>query len=408
MSSPWYRRPAARRLAVYATAALAIQILALLVWIVRFYMLEDHTAPMVGFDFGVFWSAARVTLAHGATAVFSMQWMQPIEVSVWHAFNYAPWPYPPTFLLAVFPFGLLPFGAALVLYSVLGLCIYWGMLTRLGRHVDRVLWPLLAAFPGLCVALGLGQNTLLTVGAAGAALALLEIDSALAGVCIAALAIKPQFGVLFPLALACSGQWKVFSVAALCALGFGAISALAFGGDAWTAFATYLPEFRRLAVEEGGPSMWIGMPTVFAISRSLGLPVNAAYLAHALVAAPAVVAMAFLWARRARFELCASAFVVATLLMQPYVMFYDLAWLILPIVLLLRDAKAQPLHRVEWLVLAAAWLAPLQGVLAAYLGRYLQVVPVVLVGLLAMVMRRYWTSVRAQEAGQRMAALRHS
>lgn len=408
MLSPWQRRPVARRLAVYATAALAIQILALLIWIARFYMLEDYTAPMVGFDFGVFWSAARVTMAHGAAAVFSVQWMQPIEVSVWHAFNYSPWPYPPTFLLVVFLFGLLPFGVALVLYSVLGLGIYCGMLVRLGRGVDRALWPLLAGFPGICVALGLGQNTLLTVGAAGAALAMLETDSALAGVCIAALAIKPQFGVLFPLALACSRQWKAFNMAALCALALGAVSVVAFGSDAWAAFAAYLPEFRRLAVEEGGPSMWVGMPTVFAISRSLGLPVSAAYLAHALVAAPAVAAMAFLWVRRARFELRASAFVVATLLMQPYVMFYDLGWLILPIVLLLRDAKAQPLHRVEWAVLAAAWVAPLQGVVAAYLGWYLQVVPVLLAGLLIMVMRRYWMSVRAQRAGQQIAALRHS
>ena len=138
--------------------------------------------------------------------------------------------------------------------------------------------------------------------------------------------------------------------------------------------------------------MWLGMPTVFAGSRSLGMPVNVAYAVHGLVAAPAVMIMVFLWVKRARFELRATAFVVATLLMQPYIMFYDLAWLILPIAFLVRDAKASSLNRMEWAVLIAAWLAPAQGVLAAYVGLYVQIVPAVLVALLVIVMRRHFAS----------------
>jgi hypothetical protein len=173
-------------------------------------------------------------------------------------------------------------------------------------------------------------------------------------------------------------------------------SALVFGVEIWHAFAEYLPEFNRIVVEQGGSEMWLGMPTIFAICRALGLPVNAAYAVHGLVAAPAVLVMALLWARRARFELRATAFVAATLLLQPYLMFYDLVWLILPIVFLMRDAKVQALHRVEWVILAAAWLAPVQGVLAAYTGLYLQIVPVILVALLVVVTRRHFTSTSAQ------------
>ena len=148
-------------------------------------------------------------------------------------------------------------------------------------------------------------------------------------------------------------------------------------------------------MEQGGREMWLGMPTVFAISRSLGLSVSAAYVVHGLVAAPAVTVMIFLWAKRARFELRATAFVVATLLMQPYIMFYDLVWLILPIVFLMRDARVQALNRLEWVLLAAVWLAPVQGVLAAYVGHYLQVLPAVLVALLAIVMQRHFASTAA-------------
>ena len=396
----------ARRLTVYAMVAGGLQVLALVIWGIRFYVLNDWSAPMLGYDFSVFWSAARVAVEHHAAAVFSAQWMQPMEESLRHQIGYSPWPYPPTFLLAVLLFGLLPFGAALILYFVLSLSVYAVMLARISRSLDRAWLVWLAAFPGVPVALGLGQNSLLTVSAAGAALALLETHAGLAGVCIAVLGIKPQLGVLFPLALVCGRQWKALVAASLCMLAFVAGSVAVCGVDAWRAFAAYLPEFSRIAVEQGGREMWLGMPTVFAISRSLGLPVSVAYVVHGLVAAPAVMVMAFLWVKRARFELRATAFVVATLLMQPYVMFYDLVWLILPIVFLMRDARVQPLNRLEWVLLAAAWLAPVQGVLAAYVGLYLQVLPAVLVALLVIAMRRYLASTAAQRQPASCLAVR--
>ena len=390
-----------RRLTLYAWVILAIQVLGLLIWSVRFYLLDDWTAPMVGIDFPVFWSATQVTIEHGVAAIFSPQWMFPMEEALRHdAGYYSPWPYPPTFLLAVFPLGLLSFGYALILYFELGVFAYGAMLAKIARKIDRLWLPLLAAFPGVSVAIGLGQNSLFTVAAAGAALALLETGSGLAGVCIALLAIKPQFGILFPLALICGRHWKVLGVSAFCTLAFVGITTAVFGREAWDAFFAAFPVFRRIIVEDGGHLVWIGMPTVFSWGRAFGLSVSAAYVAHGLVALPAVLMMSVLWVKRARFELRAVSFVAATLLMQPYIMFYDLVWLILPILFLMRDAKVKALNRMEWVVLAAAWLAPAQGILAAYLakslGLYLQIVPAVLLALLAIVMRRHFASASAQ------------
>lgn len=386
-----------RRVALYAFVVLAIQALGLLIWSVRFYLMDDWTAPMVGIDFPVFWSATQVTIEHGVAAIFSPQWMFPMEAALRHeASYYSPWPYPPTFLLAVFPLGLLSFGYALIVYSGLGALVYGVMLAHLARKLDRLWWPVLAAFPGVSVAIGLGQNSLFTVAAAGVALALLESGSGLAGVCIALLAIKPQFGVLFPLALICGRHWKVLGVSASCTLVFLGITTVVFGREAWDAFAAALPEFRRVVVEDGGQLMWIGMPTVFSAARALGLSIGAAYTVHVIVALPGVLIMAFLWVKRARFELCAVSLVAATLLIQPYVMFYDLVWMILPIVFVMRDAEVRPLSRMEWVVLVAAWVAPAQGILAAYLaahfGLYLQIVPVLLLALLAIVLQRHFMS----------------
>jgi hypothetical protein len=383
------------RIEFYALAALALQLLILTIWSVRYYVLRESAAPMVGIDFGVFWSAARVALEHGAASVFSASWMQPIESTVRSAAGFSPWPYPPTFLLAVLPFGLLPFGWAFALFTVLGVCVYGAVIAQLSRGVARSTALGLAAFPGAALAIYAGQNSLLTAAAAGGALVLLEPDSEsksspiFAGVCIALLAVKPQFGVFFPLALICGRRWTVLIASAAFSLLFAAVSVAALGGEAWTAFASYLPEFDHLALQHG-KGLWRGMPTIFATARLAGLSINASYAIHAAVAIPAVVFLAYLWIKPARFELRAAALTIATMLVQPYMMSYDLAWLALPIAFLIRDAKAHALSRGEWAMLGIAWLMPAQAFFAGVFQLPYQLAPAALVALLAMTARRHF------------------
>ncbi|QCP54966.1 DUF2029 domain-containing protein [Trinickia violacea] len=381
----------ADRVTLYATAVLVMQVLVLAIWSVRYYVLHEQSAPMLGWDFVVFWSAARVALEHGAASVFSPQLMYAVEVGLTPFGGGAKWPYPPTFLLPLIPLGLLPFSVALASFSAVGIALYACVLTRAARGLARPNFLIAAAFPGIPVALAAGQNSLLTVAAAGSALWLLEANSVLAAVCIATLAIKPQFAVLFPLVLICSRQWRTLVASAACCVAFVGLSAAVLGLDAWTAFISYLPKFNQVTVVHG-THLWNGMPTLFAASRLAGLSVGAAYAVHVLVVVPAVVATAYLWLRPARFELRATALTVTTLLVQPYLMFYDLAWLALPILFLMRDAKVSELSRLEWVMLGAAWLTPAQGFLAVVFGAPCQIAPAVLTALLAMTMRRHFAT----------------
>jgi Glycosyltransferase family 87 len=347
------------RIEFFAITSLIIQ-LSVLAWCAGQLSPHEAKAPMVGWDFVVFWSAARVALEHGAAMVFSPELLRAMEASVTNWVDVAPWPYPPTFLLAVIPIGWLSFLTALAVFSAVGFTLYALMLARIGRGLDRIHFLFAAAFPGVGVALAAGQNSLITVAAAGGALALLRSNAMLAGACIAALAIKPQFAVLFPLALLCGRQWKAFAAAAVCALSFVAVATFVLGRQAWITFATHLPVFNYLFVENG-VHHWAGMPTVFAAARVAGGgSITAAYAAQALVAIPTVAATAYLWLKDARFELRASALIISTLLVQPYFMYYDLAWLAIPIVFLMRDAKVAKLSRLEWVLIGAAWLLPVE------------------------------------------------
>ncbi|WP_257146352.1 glycosyltransferase family 87 protein [Burkholderia sp. JKS000303] len=377
----------ARRVGTYATAALALQIIAVVVWVFRYYRLHDRSAPMVGSDFAVFWAAARVALEHGPTAIFSPQWIQPIEAALRPSGEFAPWPYPPTFLLVVIPFGLVSFARAIVAFGVLSIACYAAVVVRLARPLDAQRQLAIAAFPGLIGAVLTMQNAFLTVAAAGAALLLLRSRPIAAGACIALLMMKPQYGVLFPLALICGRHWKALVSAGMFSVAFVAASVAAFGADAWRAFISFLPTFNR-GVVEYGETFWRGMPSLFAMVRAAGAPLPLAYGVHASVAVMAVAAFAYVWIRGARFELRAAALAAATLLVQPYYMYYDLLWLVLPVIFLLLDCRNIRPDRLDIAVIALAWIAPAQAFIAVITGTMWPVSSVILVAVLAVIVRR--------------------
>ncbi|WP_244108554.1 glycosyltransferase family 87 protein [Burkholderia anthina] len=381
------------RTSLYASAALVMQIAALAIWGVKYYGLDDRTAPMVGIDFGIFWAAARVAIEHGASAVFSAAWMVPVEAQVRPVIGYAPFPYPPTFLLAVLPFGTLKFAHAVALFTALGVGVYGATIAHLCRDIGTPRLWVAAAFPGVALAIYAGQNSLLTAAAAGGALVLIESAPVRAGACLAFLAIKPQFGVLFPVALVCGRHWRMLFASGAFGVAFLACSVAVFGVDAWSAFASYLPEFGRTALHHGDDH-WAGMPTLFAMARMAGLPVVGAHALHLAVAIPAAISAAYLWAGHARFELRAAALVVASLLVQPYMMSYDLVWLGLPIALLLHDSQHDDLTAIDRAGIGLAWMTPVLAFCNGLFQWPFHVAPIAMIALLVVIMRRHFASRR--------------
>ncbi|KUZ17318.1 hypothetical protein WI69_16430 [Burkholderia diffusa] len=383
-----------RRVGTYAVAVLGLQILFLVVWAIRYYLWHDRSAPMVGSDFAIFWATARVALEHGPTAIFSPQWIQPIEAALRPFDDFAPWPYPPTFLLVVVPFGLMPFANAVVLFGLLTIAFYAAVVARLTRSLDGQWRLAIAAFPGLIGAALTMQNAFLTVAAAGAALLLLRSRPVVAGACIAILMLKPQFGVLFPLALICGRHWTALVSAGMFSAGIVATSAAIFGWRAWIAFFAFLPSFDR-GVMEYGETLWRGMPSMFGFARAAGLSIQVAYGLQTCVSVAAAVAVAYVWIRATRFELRAAALASATLLVQPYFMYYDLLWLVLPVIFLLLDRRNVRPDRLETAVVALAWIAPAQAFVAVITGTMWPVASAILVAVLAVVVRRSMMSAAA-------------
>jgi len=349
--------------------------------------------PQAGFgvDFSVYWSAAAVALQHGPAAVFNQDLMMSVERTVRSGKLFAgtsgPWLYPPTFLLFLLPLGIGSLNVALSAFSFVGTAAYLRSMWAIVRPVGHLALIPMAAFPGFWLALCYGQNSLLTAAAAAAALASMPTRPILAGIFIGLLGVKPQLGLVFPLVLICSRQWRCFASAAACSVLLWGVSAVALGGDLVPAWLHTASWFRQTWIEHN-PELLNAMPTIYATARRAGASAPWAYWLQAAVAVAACTVTAWLWGGRARHELKAAALCCCTLLVQPYLLYYDLAWLAIPIAFLGMDLCRHSARRFEWLLLVVAWTMPLQSVAARVIPEMGHWTPAVLALLLSMIVYR--------------------
>jgi len=377
-----------KRISVYAATLLLIECVIVITWWYGHSVIANPTIPTMGWDFVVYWSASGLAQTLGAPAAYDWTLLRAAEAGLLPN-TFGPFAYPPTFLLLIYPIGALSFGLALILFSLAGIVLYLRFVqVATGGQYRHWLLPALA-FPGIWTALLAGQNSLFTMAAAGAALWLMRRHAVIAGACIALLCIKPQLGVLFPLLLLCERRWTVFAAAAGFSVLFIALTTLAFGFDIYPAFANSMAMFREAVTLHSG--ILRGAPTVFAVLLIAGIDIPVAYGLHAVVALCAAGICAWLWSARPRLALSASALAIGTLIVQPYLLYYDLAWLAIPLALLFRDMARHGSQRWERLLFAVTWLVPAHAMLAVP-GGFLQLTPLVLIGLLGLVVRRHLTT----------------
>jgi hypothetical protein len=348
--------------------------------------LVDPRGKPVGYDFIAFWSAARLAVEGHPAAAFD--W--PAIAAAHHEAVAAIgdkmflWHYPPTFLLAVWPLGLMPYLAALAVF-IAGSVTVWALLVR--RIVaDRHWWIVAAAMPAGLINLFHGQNGFLTAAIAGFALVFLERRPIAAGMLIGLLAIKPHLAILFPIALIASGNWRAFVSAAITALVFSAVSIAVFGSETLTAFIHDMPSAGELI--DRGYLPWGMMPSPYVFARALGA---SAMMATGLQAVTALAVGAGVWAawrcRSAPFAARAAALMTGALLVSPYVFYYDMTWAGLAVGWLALLGAKTGFRAGEREILLAAWLAPLL-MLPVYSLTGIQLGFVVLVLLFAVALRR--------------------
>ena len=339
-----------------------------------------------GTDFLAFWGAGQVTAAGDPAAAYDLAVQERVQTATgstgWFAFVN-----PPPFLFIVAPFGLLPFAPAWIVWVALTYAAWaWASIRAFPR-----LWPIVLVFPGALLAAGHAQTGLLTGALLVGGVALMDRRPVVAGLLLGALVIKPHLALLVPFWLAGAGKWRAFLAAGTSAIGLLALSVIVFGIDTMVGY-TQSWEASRLLMAQGDDDFHLRMATPYSQLR-LAMEATPA-LAIQGTATLAMMVLAFLAARRFGGDMLASgaAMMAATALASPYLFNYDLPFLILPILWLVREGLRIGFRPWERLLLVSLWFAPYATRALAF-PLHLNLMPLAAALLLALV----WT--RGNRAG---------
>lgn len=355
------------RVAAYAKMLLAVEVVVVVYGQLRFWR--------QGSDFTAFWSGAQFVLSGRAAAAYDVAQVAAYERGL--GFGVHPFINPPPYLAVVAPLGWLSYPAALTAWC-LATCAAYALAVR--WLPKSVRWPVLA-FPVAAFSIMAGQNGLLTTALLVAAVGLLPRRAVLAGGLIGLMAIKPQLAVLVPVALIAGREWRAFAAAAVTAIAFAGLSVALFGLETLRAFMAASQYSAGLfAIPELLPKI----KSVYAAVLLFGGPRALAVGAQAAAGVFGAWAVWRVWRRTDDRLSRAAVLLAATPLATPYLLLYDVVFLVVPMAWLGLEGVRRGFRPGERWLLAALYASPL----LAFAVSAAPVVPLLGLGLSAMILQR--------------------
>ena len=187
--------------------------------------------------------------------------------------------YPPPFLFTTLPFAKLNFFPATLAFLTVTVASYAASLRLLLNSWSSAILVALSG-GGAFYCLWFTQNGFLTAALLTAALALLRTKPILAGLLIGCLTIKPQLGLLIPVALVAGGHWRTIIAAAITTVALAIAAEILISPGIWMAFIGSLHD--TIGFLDSG-NLWFKQQSVFALALPFVGPLSA-WLCYAIVA----------------------------------------------------------------------------------------------------------------------------
>lgn len=309
-------------------------------------------------DFFALWSYAKIAYDHPVAELYDFAALHARQVALgMDPAAQNPFPYPPTFMILLWPLGQLPYEAAYLVWIGGSMALFvWALIATCSRLPLCVAAAVVAPFSTAVIASG--QSGFLAGALIVAGVRYAGRRPVLGGLLIGILSYKPQLGILVPVALAAAGYWRAFGTACLVVAGMALLATLAFGWAVWPAWISMLPTYADMFDRETVGLKF--MPTVTANLRMVGVspPVANAMQALAAVGVAMVVWDLF---RRHRGRLAVAALLVGTFLATPHAFIYDMPMLVGALALFIetRLQLRSTFTLAEVLILLAGTLFPL-------------------------------------------------
>lgn len=291
--------------------------------------LVNAHGELVGADFPAFYAAGAAAAAGDTTSLYDPAAFAKLQESLLGTpISGLSFLYPPTALFLLAPFGKLSYLHALWLWSaIMVLAMAW-CAWRLAGHWIAAVFAVVS--PLTVNAVATGQTGALLAIFMSLGLISLNSSPVRAGGLLGLLAIKPHLAIALPFCLAAGRHWRAILGAFFTVLVLMIGTTIGFGIDIWTDF------LNAVSAHSGGffaksNKHWTRIPSVMVSISRLADSASIGWIAQIVASAFALGASVFVWRTTDDRLLRVTALALATILVTPKVMDYDLVILMLPI-----------------------------------------------------------------------------
>jgi len=347
-------------------------------------------------DFFAIWSFAKFPVGDHAVNIYDRSILQEFQESLGSTPTvHLPFSYPPSFLLLIIPFGVMGYYAAYGAW-ILGTFAFY-FLVSWHREWPRSATLIVVFAPATILTFVYGQTGFLTSALIIGGFRFADRRPVLSGILFGLTSIKPQLGILIPIALISARLWRTAAAAGVTVLVLILTSSTAFGWSIWPLWLSQLL----------GHADWAAttkpqyMPTIVANLTFLGVAVTVARVIQ-LIAAVAVAGIIWLCFRGGVTNLGTSTLLVGTFLAAPYAFVYDMPMVTNAILAVAHDKQRmhRPLSIPEAFILVFSLILPMLMVETWRPGAIRSVPLILLFGLIV------WHIVRARFGNAESRAVR--
>ena len=316
-------------------------------------------------DFGFFWLSGKLAVAGDTSRIFDFPAWSAIQASFFNPGscpNFNRFFYPPTLLFLTYPLGLMPYVVALGAWIVASFGLYQAAVYAI---IPRRAALIVAATPVFVMLSNvlMGHNGFFSAALIGLALLFTERRPMLSGIFLGMLTYKPHFGLLFPIGLLASRNWRAIGSAVLLTAVLAILAWMAFGYEGWA-------EFINAFTERGsdlGPAQGVHprLQSIFGIFYWTGVSLWVAWSAQLAVSVLTALGIWMLWANPISFNLKAAALCAGILLASPYALFYDLSILCIAAAFFIKEGMSRGFLPGERTLMVIFWAVLLSFRLAS-------------------------------------------
>jgi arabinofuranan 3-O-arabinosyltransferase len=260
----------------------------------QWFVLPDGNMRCV--DFGWMWLSGKLAASGQATRIFDYATFTAAQLAFFgpeSCPHFNRFYYPPTFLFFTYPLGWMPYLIAGAAWIAASLILYEAAVHAV---IPRRAALIAASTPFfVAVDIDMPHTGFLSAALIGLALAFMERRPWVAGVFLGLLTYKPHFGLLSPVAVLASRNWRVLGAATVVAAIFSIAAAVVFGYAGWTSFIDSLTD--RSSTLGPGSGAEVRLHSIFGLLHWVGASPFIAWSGQLAVSAAVVLAIGALWAR---------------------------------------------------------------------------------------------------------------